>query len=145
MDYRVAHLSPCPLGRAGTLEECDRTFDTDSAAKLWEKNQKWICEGLSAQCLTGARGRWSGGEEAAVVWVGVGVLQPQGCGCSLLTLPQLQQCLEKVLLTQPEPSFCKGFMILVTQMALRSSWYCKQVHSRSVYPENLTAARCLTR
>lgn len=141
----MAQLSPCPSGCSGALGRCDRTLDTDSTAKLWEKDQKRICGGLSAQCLPGAQRGRSAGEGAAAVRVGLGVLQPQGCGCSLLTLLQLRQCLEKMLLTHLEPPFCRGFVILVTQMVLRSSWYRKQVHSRSVYLENLTAATCLTR
>lgn len=47
----LGRLSPSPLGCASMLMVRNLTLDTDSAAKLWDKNQTWICKELSAQCL----------------------------------------------------------------------------------------------
>lgn len=85
----------------------------------------------------------------------IGVVVPAAPWLWVLTadLPgwmRLQQRLEEVLLSQLSylsavASRWRVLSILVIQMMLRSSWYCKQVHSSSAYLENLTAARCLTR
>lgn len=96
--------------------------------------------------------RWSSGEEAALVLTGV--VAPVAPWCLLAPDPPAQRhfssswrrcCSASLGNLSAEASRWRLLSIPVIPMMLRSSWYCKQVHSSSAYLDNLTAARCLTR